>query len=99
MELRLVQVDAFAERPFSGNPAAVMPLDRWLDDDLLQAIAAENNLSETAFTVPATTGEVDYELRWFTPTVEVDLCVDEGSHRLDEHIGELRSHSGGEVRD
>ena len=46
------QVDAFAERPLTGNPAAVMPLDRWLDDELMQAIAAENNLSETAFTVP-----------------------------------------------
>ena len=72
--LPFFQVDAFARGPFEGNPAAVMPLDRWLDDDVMQAIAAENNLSETAFTVPATTGEVDYELRWFTPTVEVDLC-------------------------
>jgi len=73
-ELRLVQVDAFADRPFTGNPAAVMPLDRWLPDELLQAIAEENNLSETAFTIPATDGEADYELRWFTPTVEVVLC-------------------------
>lgn len=68
------QVDAFAERPLTGNPAAVMPLERWLDDDLLQAIAAENNLSETAFTVPADRDDVDYELRWFTPTTEVPLC-------------------------
>ncbi len=73
-ELRLVQVDAFAERPFTGNPAAVVPLEEWLADDILQAIAEENNLSETAFTVPASDGEVDYELRWFTPTVEVALC-------------------------
>jgi PhzF family phenazine biosynthesis protein len=73
-ELRLVQVDAFADRPFTGNPAAVVPLDEWLPDELLQAIAEENNLSETAFTVPATDGEADYELRWFTPTVEVALC-------------------------
>ncbi|HET9426749.1 MAG TPA: PhzF family phenazine biosynthesis protein [Allosphingosinicella sp.] len=73
VELRLVQVDAFAERPFTGNPAAVMPLDRWLPDDAMQAIAMENNLAETAFTVPAE-GDADYELRWFTPTVEVDLC-------------------------
>jgi PhzF family phenazine biosynthesis protein len=68
------QVDAFAERPLTGNPAAVMPLDRWLDDAVLQAIAAENNLSETAFTVPSERGDADYDLRWFTPTVEVDLC-------------------------
>jgi PhzF family phenazine biosynthesis protein len=73
-ELRLVQVDAFADRPFTGNPAAVMPLDRWLADDVLQAIAEENNLSETAFTIPAQDGEADYELRWFTPAVEVVLC-------------------------
>ena len=68
------QVDAFAERPLGGNPAAVMPLTDWLDDDLMQAIAAENNLSETAFTVPSERGDADYELRWFTPTVEVELC-------------------------
>jgi PhzF family phenazine biosynthesis protein len=76
------QVDAFADRPFTGNSAAVMPLEEWLPDDLLQAIAMENNLSETAFTVPARSngaapaadGEADYELRWFTPTVEVALC-------------------------
>lgn len=68
------QVDAFAGLPFEGNPAAVMPLDHWLADDVLQAIAAENNLSETAFTVPSAGGEADYDLRWFTPTVEVDLC-------------------------
>ena len=73
-KLRLVQVDAFADRPFTGNPAAVMPLDAWLPDDVLQAIAMENNLSETAFTIPATDGEADYELRWFTPATEVVLC-------------------------
>ena len=73
-ELRLVQVDAFADRPFTGNPAAVMPLEQWLPDDLLQAIAMENNLSETAFTIPDASGEADYELRWFTPTTEVVLC-------------------------
>jgi PhzF family phenazine biosynthesis protein len=72
--LRIVQVDAFADRPFTGNPAAVMPLDAWLPDDILQAIAMENNLSETAFTIPATDGEADYELRWFTPTTEVVMC-------------------------
>jgi PhzF family phenazine biosynthesis protein len=71
---RLVQVDAFAERPFTGNPAAVVPLDQWLPDATLQAIAEENNLSETAFTIPCPDGEADYELRWFTPTTEVALC-------------------------
>lgn len=72
--LPFFQVDAFAERPLTGNPAAVMPLDRWLEDELLQAIAAENNLSETAFTIPAEGDDADYELRWFTPTSEVELC-------------------------
>ncbi|MFI0472501.1 PhzF family phenazine biosynthesis protein [Halomonas sp. HMF6819] len=71
MHLDLYQVDAFADRPFAGNPAAVCPLDAWPDDALLQAIATENNLSETAFFVPEGAG---YRLRWFTPTVEVDLC-------------------------
>lgn len=71
--LPFTQVDAFAHAPFTGNPAAVMPLDAWLDDATLQAIAAENNLSETAFTMPAQ-GDADYALRWFTPTVEVKLC-------------------------
>jgi PhzF family phenazine biosynthesis protein len=68
------QVDAFADRPLTGNPAAVMPLERWLDDGLLQAIAAENNLSETAFTVPSESEDADYDLRWFTPAAEVELC-------------------------
>lgn len=71
--LPFTQVDAFADRPFIGNPAAVIRLDAWLADDVLQAIAAENNLAETAFLVPAT-GDADYELRWFTPAVEVALC-------------------------
>jgi len=68
------QVDAFAQVPFTGNPAAVMPLERWPDDSVMQAIAAENNLAETAFAVPSDGDEADYELRWFTPTVEVNLC-------------------------
>jgi PhzF family phenazine biosynthesis protein len=72
--LPIFQVDAFAERPFTGNPAAVMPLDHWLPDEVMQAIAAENNLSETAFTVPSEREDADYDLRWFTPTVEVNLC-------------------------
>jgi len=71
MKLRLYQVDAFASRLFEGNPAAVVPLETWLPDDLLQAIALENNLSETAFFVPRGQG---FELRWFTPAAEVDLC-------------------------
>lgn len=73
--LPFTQVDAFADRPFTGNPAAVMPLDAWLDDAVLAAIAQENNLAETAFAVklPAGAG-ADYELRWFTPAVEVALC-------------------------
>lgn len=71
MQLPLHQVDAFADAVFAGNPAAVVPLERWLPDALMQAIAAENNLAETAFTVPA--GDA-WDLRWFTPTVEVDLC-------------------------
>ena len=68
------QVDAFAETPFTGNPAAVMPLQEWLPDAVMQAIAAENNLAETAFTVPSEAETHDYDLRWFTPTVEVNLC-------------------------
>lgn len=68
------QVDAFAEKPLTGNPAAVMPLEHWLDDALMQAIATENNLSETAFTVPSESDEADFDLRWFTPAAEVELC-------------------------
>ena len=74
MRLPIVQIDAFADRPFTGNPAAVMPLAAWLADDVLQAIAAENNLSETAFILPDESGAADFELRWFTPTSEVVLC-------------------------
>ncbi|HEU4876692.1 MAG TPA: PhzF family phenazine biosynthesis protein [Sphingomicrobium sp.] len=72
--LPFFQVDAFASRPFEGNPAAVMPLSEWLPDAVMQAIAAENNLAETAFTVPSDRDDADHDLRWFTPTVEVDLC-------------------------
>ncbi len=71
--MRFTVVDAFADRPFTGNPAAVMVFDAWPDDALLQSIALEHNLSETAFAVPMT-GEADYELRWFTPTVEIAMC-------------------------
>jgi PhzF family phenazine biosynthesis protein len=71
VKILVYQVDAFAERIFAGNPAAVCPLEEWLPDQMLQAIAAENNLAETAFFVRNGTG---FDLRWFTPTVEVDLC-------------------------
>jgi PhzF family phenazine biosynthesis protein len=72
MTLRLWQVDAFADRPLEGNPAAVVALESWLDAALMQRIAGENNLAETAFFVA--TGPGCYDLRWFTPTREVDLC-------------------------
>jgi predicted PhzF superfamily epimerase YddE/YHI9 len=75
MKIPLYQVDAFASRLFAGNPAAVCPLERWLPDEILQSIAAENNLSETAFYVrPDARHGARYDLRWFTPAVEVDLC-------------------------
>ena len=74
MSLHLYHVDAFTNRLFGGNPAAVVPLSEWLPDDLMCAIAAENNLSETAFFIPAGDSVADFHLRWFTPTVEVDLC-------------------------
>ncbi|HEY8254322.1 MAG TPA: PhzF family phenazine biosynthesis protein [Rhizomicrobium sp.] len=72
MTLKTWQVDAFAGRPLEGNPAAVVPLQHWLDDALMQRIAGENSLSETAFFVKKQAGR--YDLRWFTPAVEVDLC-------------------------
>jgi len=87
MALPLYQVDAFTDQVFKGNPAAVIPLENWLDDHVLQSIAMENNLSETAYLVPADEG---YELRWFTPTVEVDLCGHAtlaAAHVLFEHLG------------
>ena len=71
MKLPFFQVDAFTSRIFGGNPAGVCPLDSWLDYDVMQAIAAENNLAETAFFVA---GPDRFHLRWFTPTAEVDLC-------------------------
>ena len=86
-------VDAFAGRTFAGNQAAVMPLDHWLPDDVMQAIAAENNLSETAFTVPSDRDDADYDLRWFTPAVEVPLC---GHATL--AAGHSRSHAPGPCR-
>ena len=88
MELKIYQIDAFANQVFEGNPAAVVPLDDWLDDSLLQKIALENNLSETAFFVKEENG---YALRWFTPTTEVDLCGHAtlaAAHTLFEHLGQ-----------
>ena len=90
MKIKQYQVDAFASRVFEGNPAAVCPLERWLDDELLQAIAEENNLSETAFFVPS--GE-DFELRWFAPLKEVDLCGHAtlaSAHVIFEVLGDTR---------
>jgi PhzF family phenazine biosynthesis protein len=71
MEISLFQIDAFASELFEGNPAAVCPLDKWLPDETMQSIAAENNLSETAFFVPKGNG---FHIRWFTPLNEVNLC-------------------------
>lgn len=71
MKLDIYQIDAFAEKQFEGNPAAVVPLDEWLSDSVMQAIAEENNLAETAFFVPSESG---YHIRWFTPNKEVKLC-------------------------
>ncbi|MCE3281367.1 MAG: PhzF family phenazine biosynthesis protein [Chitinophagaceae bacterium] len=70
--MTLYQVDAFTDKLFSGNPAAVCPLEKWLPDEIMQQLAMENNLAETAFFVPNKDGS--FHLRWFTPTVEVDLC-------------------------
>lgn len=76
MQLPIYQVDAFTDEVFKGNPAAIVPLESWLPDAAMQAIAAENNLAETAFFVPQKggLGEDGFGLRWFTPEVEVDLC-------------------------
>ena len=71
--MRIYQLDAFTDRLFAGNPAAVIPLTEWLPDNQMQLIASENNLAETAFYVK-TEGDANYHIRWFTPTVEVDLC-------------------------
>ncbi|QNH61020.1 PhzF family phenazine biosynthesis protein [Hymenobacter sediminicola] len=88
MTLPIYQVDAFSARPFAGNPAAVCPLSEWLPAETMQAIAAENNLAETAFFVPRQGHE--YEIRWFTPAVEVELCGHAtlaSAHVLHQHLG------------
>ncbi len=87
MKLTLYQVDAFAAKPFEGNPAAICPLGSWLSDSVMQQIAMENNLSETAFFVPVDTG---FHIRWFTPVREVDLCGHAtlaSAHVLFNHLG------------
>lgn len=87
MKLAIYQVDAFASQTFEGNPAAVCPLEEWLSDEVMQNIAMENNLSETAFFIK---GGDRFRLRWFTPTTEVDLCGHAtlaSAHVLFEHLG------------
>lgn len=71
MKLPIYQVDAFTDKLFGGNPAAVVPLEKWIDDSLMQDLAMENNLAETVFFVPANGG---YDIRWFTPVLEINLC-------------------------
>ena len=74
MKLTLYQIDAFTNKLFGGNPAAVISLKQWLDTALMQKIALENNVSETVFFVPAASTDADFEIRWFTPEVEINLC-------------------------
>ncbi|HEY1124246.1 MAG TPA: PhzF family phenazine biosynthesis protein [Sphingobium sp.] len=102
--LPFTQVDAFSHAPFTGNPAAVMPLEAWLDDAVLQGIAMENNLAETAFTVKLPEGAgADHELRWFTPAVEVALCGHAtlaSGHvlmRQDQHAIRFRTRKAGDL--
>lgn len=86
--MKLFQVDAFTERVFSGNPAAVVPLEQWIGEEVMQKIAQENNLSETAFFVKE--GDGGYRIRWFTPSTEVDLCGHAtlaSAHVLFTHLG------------
>ncbi|MDN5203012.1 PhzF family phenazine biosynthesis protein [Fulvivirgaceae bacterium BMA10] len=92
-KIKIFQVDAFTKELFKGNPAAICPLETWLDDDVMQSIAAENNLAETAFIVKV---RDQYEIRWFTPAVEVDLCGHAtlaAGHVIFKYLG----HSGNEV--
>ena len=86
MRMPIYQVDAFTTRLFAGNPAAVMPMERFLDNITLQALAAENNLAETAFLVPE--GD-DYRLRWFTPTREVPRALVAAVARIGDGLGKL----------
>lgn len=87
MKVKMFQVDAFTDKLFGGNPAAVCVLDSWLDDKSMQAIAGENNLAETAFIVKNSSG---YDIRWFTPAVEVELCGHAtlaSAHVIFDHLG------------
>ena len=89
--MKIYQVNAFTTKVFAGNPAAVVPLEYWIDDSDLLAIAAENNLAETAFTVPS---DESWEIRWFTPTAEVALCGHAtlaAAHVLVKHRGCVRN--------
>ncbi|MBU2444437.1 MAG: PhzF family phenazine biosynthesis protein [Bacteroidetes bacterium] len=111
MKIPIYQVDAFTNKIFGGNPAAVCILEKWIDDTILQDIAAENNLSETAFLVQKEKGL--YDLRWFTPTIEVDLCghatlatafvifnfmnINLESVRFETKSGELKVEKSGEL--
>ncbi|HEY8690863.1 MAG TPA: PhzF family phenazine biosynthesis protein [Chitinophagaceae bacterium] len=72
--MTLYQIDAFASKLFKGNPAAVIPLDYWIDEELMQNIAMENNLAETAFICPSMSEGADFDIRWFTPVSEINLC-------------------------
>ncbi len=104
MKLDIYQVDAFAKEVFKGNPAAVCPLGEWIDEDLMQKIALENNLSETAFFVKK---DDVYEIRWFTPTFEIDLCghatlasafVIFECLKTEESLVKFHSHKSGELK-
>lgn len=91
--VKIYQIDAFTRQLFGGNPAAVVPLEKWLDDKTLQAVAMENNLAETAYIVPveSSSEKCSYELRWFTPVTEVALCGHATlatAHVLVHHLGE-----------
>ncbi len=91
MKMKIYIANAFSNRKFGGNPAAVIPLDEWLNDMLMQKIAAQNNLAETAYFVQQ---DEDYAIRWFTPTVEVDLCGHAtlaSAHVLFEHMNYMGS--------
>ncbi len=74
MKYTIYQADAFADKLFTGNPAAVIPLKNWMDERLMQQVAMENNLAETAFFVPVKDKKADYDIRWFTPEMEINLC-------------------------
>src|SRR6266513_4134262 len=74
MKLTLYQIDAFTDKIFGGNPAAVIPLKKWIPDDVMQKLGMENNLSETVFFVPSEKKGVDYDIRWFSPELEINLC-------------------------